>query len=40
MILAGIGHQDYRAMGSTKLAWDEREVARDVLREMYNERKT
>jgi len=40
VILAGIGHQDYRAMGSTKLAWDEREVARDVLREMDNERKT
>jgi UDP-N-acetylmuramoyl-L-alanyl-D-glutamate--2,6-diaminopimelate ligase len=40
VILAGIGHQDYRAMGSTKLAWDEREVARDVLRGMDNERKT
>ncbi len=33
VLLAGIGHQDYRAMGGEKLPWDEREVARQVLRE-------
>lgn len=31
VLLAGIGHQDYRAMGGGKLPWDEREVARQVL---------
>jgi UDP-N-acetylmuramoyl-L-alanyl-D-glutamate--2,6-diaminopimelate ligase len=34
VLLAGIGHQDYRAMGGEKLAWDEREVARQVLIEL------
>lgn len=34
VLLAGIGHQDYRAMGGQKLAWDEREVAREILREL------
>lgn len=34
VLLAGIGHQDYRAMGGKKLPWDERVVAREVLREL------
>jgi UDP-N-acetylmuramyl-tripeptide synthetase len=34
VVLAGIGHQDYRAMGDKKLPWDEREVARQVLAEL------
>ena len=34
VLLAGIGHQDYRAMGGKKLAWDEREVAREILNEI------
>lgn len=32
VVLAGIGHQDYRNMGGKHLAWDEREVARSLLR--------
>jgi UDP-N-acetylmuramoyl-L-alanyl-D-glutamate--2,6-diaminopimelate ligase len=32
VLLAGIGHQDYRAMGTGKLPWDEREIARQVLK--------
>jgi UDP-N-acetylmuramoyl-L-alanyl-D-glutamate--2,6-diaminopimelate ligase len=34
ILLAGMGHQDYRAMGHKKVAWDEREVARKVIREL------
>lgn len=34
VLLAGIGHQDYRAMGGEKMPWDEREVARKLLREI------
>lgn len=34
ILLAGIGHQDYRAMGGEKLPWDEREVARKVLKNL------
>jgi len=34
VLLAGIGHQDYRAMGGKKISWDEREVARKVIREL------
>jgi len=33
VLLAGIGHQDYRAMGSERQPWDEREVARKLLKE-------
>lgn len=33
VLLAGIGHQDYRAMGGEKQPWDEREVARRLLTE-------
>jgi UDP-N-acetylmuramoyl-L-alanyl-D-glutamate--2,6-diaminopimelate ligase len=31
VLLAGIGHQDYRAMGGKKLPWDERSIARKLL---------
>jgi len=31
VLLAGMGHQDYRAMGGEKQPWDEREVARKML---------
>jgi UDP-N-acetylmuramoyl-L-alanyl-D-glutamate--2,6-diaminopimelate ligase len=32
VLLAGIGHQDYRAMAGKKLPWDERAVARQLLK--------
>jgi UDP-N-acetylmuramoyl-L-alanyl-D-glutamate--2,6-diaminopimelate ligase len=32
VLLAGIGHQDYRAMGGEKQSWDERDVARELLK--------
>lgn len=31
ILLAGIGHQDYRAMGGKNIPWDERVVAREEL---------
>ncbi len=31
VLLAGIGHEDYRNMGGEKVAWDEREIARAEL---------
>lgn len=31
VLLAGLGHQDYRNMGGKKLKWDEREVALEEL---------
>jgi UDP-N-acetylmuramoyl-L-alanyl-D-glutamate--2,6-diaminopimelate ligase len=31
VVLAGIGHQDYRAMGGNKEPWDERVIAKEVL---------
>ena len=34
VLLAGIGHQDYRAMGGEKQPWDEREVARKLLKKL------
>jgi len=34
VLLAGIGHQDYRAMGGGRLPWDEREVARELLKDL------
>lgn len=34
VLLAGIGHQDYRAMGGKKQRWDERDVARKLLKEL------
>jgi UDP-N-acetylmuramoyl-L-alanyl-D-glutamate--2,6-diaminopimelate ligase len=32
VLLAGIGHQDYRMMAGKKLPWDERDVARRLLK--------
>lgn len=32
VLLAGLGHQDYRAMGGEKQSWDERQIARELLR--------
>ncbi len=32
VVLAGIGHQDYRNMGGKEVAWDERDVARELLK--------
>jgi UDP-N-acetylmuramoyl-L-alanyl-D-glutamate--2,6-diaminopimelate ligase len=34
VLLAGIGHQDYRAMGGKKEVWDERVVAKEILEEL------
>jgi UDP-N-acetylmuramoyl-L-alanyl-D-glutamate--2,6-diaminopimelate ligase len=34
VLLAGIGHQDYRAMGGKNEPWDEREVARRLLKKV------
>jgi UDP-N-acetylmuramoyl-L-alanyl-D-glutamate--2,6-diaminopimelate ligase len=34
VVLAGIGHQDTRTMGGKSIKWDEREVARTLLRSL------
>lgn len=34
VVLAGIGHEDYRNMGGKKVPWDERVVAEEVLKEV------
>lgn len=34
LILAGIGHQDYRAMGGKKEPWDERVISREILQSL------
>ncbi|HOR23286.1 MAG TPA: cyanophycin synthetase, partial [Candidatus Saccharibacteria bacterium] len=34
VVLAGIGHEDYRNMGGKKVPWDERVVAKEVLKEV------
>jgi UDP-N-acetylmuramoyl-L-alanyl-D-glutamate--2,6-diaminopimelate ligase len=34
VLLCGIGHQDYRAMGGKKESWDERLVAKEILLEI------
>ena len=34
VVLTGIGHQDSRNMGGELMAWDEREIARQVLLEL------
>lgn len=34
VVLAGIGHQDYRNMGGKKQPWDERVVAKELLTEL------
>jgi UDP-N-acetylmuramoyl-L-alanyl-D-glutamate--2,6-diaminopimelate ligase len=36
VILAGIGHQDYRNMGGKKMPWDERIIARDILKKLHS----
>lgn len=33
VLLAGIGHQDHRVMAGQKMPWDEREVAKQLLKE-------
>jgi UDP-N-acetylmuramoyl-L-alanyl-D-glutamate--2,6-diaminopimelate ligase len=32
VLLTGIGHEDYRNMGGVKQPWDERQVARELLK--------
>ncbi len=32
VLLAGIGHEDYRNMGGKKIPWDEREIAKKLLK--------
>ena len=32
VVLAGIGHQDYRNQGGVEVAWDERDIARELLK--------
>ena len=32
VLLAGLGHQDYRAMGGKNMPWDERQVAHELLK--------
>ena len=34
VLLAGLGHQNYRAMAGEKMPWDERDVARKLLTEL------
>jgi UDP-N-acetylmuramoyl-L-alanyl-D-glutamate--2,6-diaminopimelate ligase len=34
VLLAGLGHEDYRNMGGRKLSWDEREVARTEIKQL------
>lgn len=34
VLLAGIGHEDYRNMGGKKLPWDERDIARQQLKKL------
>ena len=38
VLLAGMGHQDYRAMGGVKEPWDERQVARELLKTLRSSR--
>jgi UDP-N-acetylmuramoyl-L-alanyl-D-glutamate--2,6-diaminopimelate ligase len=35
VILAGIGHQDSRNMGGTNVPWDERQIARTLLKKLH-----
>ena len=35
VVLTGIGHENYRNQGGKKIPWDERDVARQILREIY-----
>jgi UDP-N-acetylmuramoyl-L-alanyl-D-glutamate--2,6-diaminopimelate ligase len=36
VLLTGMGHQDYRAMGGKKMPWDERDVARELLKKLVS----
>lgn len=36
VLLAGIGHEDYRNMGGKKIIWDERDVARTELKQLMS----
>jgi UDP-N-acetylmuramoyl-L-alanyl-D-glutamate--2,6-diaminopimelate ligase len=36
VLLTGIGHEDYRNQGGVKIPWDEREVAKKILKEISN----
>lgn len=33
VLLTGIGHENYRNMGGKKMPWDEREIAKEILRQ-------
>lgn len=33
VLLAGIGHEDYRNMGGKKMPWDERQIARELIKQ-------
>lgn len=35
VVVLGLGHQRYRVMGGKKEAWDDRDVVRDVLKELH-----
>ena len=35
VILAGLGHQDYRNMGGKKLVWKEAQIARELLLQLH-----
>lgn len=35
VVLAGIGHQDYRNQGGKRISWDERIIAKELLEEIY-----
>jgi hypothetical protein len=36
VILAGIGHEDYRNMGGKKMPWNEVEISNSILKEILN----
>lgn len=38
VLLAGLGHQDYRMMGNRKQPWDDRTIARQALKDLPSER--
>ena len=36
VLIAGKGHEDYQIIGTKKFHFDDREVARDAIRELSN----
>jgi UDP-N-acetylmuramoyl-L-alanyl-D-glutamate--2,6-diaminopimelate ligase len=34
VIITGLGHENYRNMGGQKMPWDDRDVARELLKEL------